>query len=83
MSEEHNNHGSGKHSGCEHGHDDTKLPRGFLVAASGLLTGIGLALEWFSSLPQIVATIAFALATIAGGLLVFPAAWKALLKKLF
>lgn len=81
MSEDHDHHSPEKHSGCEHGHEDTKLPRGFLVAASGLLTGIGLALEWFFSLPPAVATIAFALATIAGGLLVFPAAWKALLKK--
>lgn len=79
MSEEHTNGSGAKHAGCEHGHDDTKLPRGFLVGASGVLTGAGLAIEWFTPLPPYVATIVFALATIAGGLLVFPAAWKALL----
>lgn len=68
-----------KHSGCEHGHDDTKLPRGFLVGASGFFTGLGLILEWFNMGHPLVATGAFAIATIAGGLLVFPAAWRALL----
>ncbi|WP_050026172.1 heavy metal translocating P-type ATPase [Verrucomicrobium sp. BvORR034] len=81
MSEEHTNGHGTKHAGCEHGHDDTKLPRGFLVGASGALTGAGLVIEWFTPLSSYIATIAFALATIAGGLLVFPAAWKALLGK--
>ncbi|MEK7952661.1 heavy metal translocating P-type ATPase [Luteolibacter soli] len=69
------NHGSC----CEHGHDDSPLPRTFLVAASGVLTGAGLLLQWFHAGPEWLKTAAFALATIAGGLLVFPAAWKALL----
>jgi Cd2+/Zn2+-exporting ATPase len=68
-------------SGCEHGHDDTRLPRTFLVAASGVLTGAGLLLGWLHLGPEWLATVAFALATISGGLLVFPAAWKALLAR--
>ncbi len=66
------------HGGCEHGHDETSLPRTFLVAASGVLTGAGLLLQWGSIGPEWVKAAAFALATISGGLLVFPAAWKAL-----
>lgn len=68
----------GPHGGCEHGHDNTRLPRGFLVSASGVLTAFGLAWRWAQGQPPIVAELAFALATVAGGLLVFPAAWRAL-----
>ena len=68
------NHGSS----CEHGHDDTPLPRTFLVAAAGVLTGAGLLLQWTHAGPEWLKTAAFALATLSGGLLVFPAAWKAL-----
>jgi Cd2+/Zn2+-exporting ATPase len=70
-----------KHAGCEHGHDDTRLPRTFLVAASGTLTGIGLMLGWLHLGPSWIGTICFATATLSGGLLVFPAAWKALLAR--
>ena len=73
--------GESNHGGCEHGHDDTRLPRTFLVAASGVLTGAGLLLGWLHVGPEWLVTVAFALATISGGLLVFPAAWKALLAR--
>ncbi len=67
--------------GCEHGHDDSPLPQSALVIASGILTGLGLVLDWMNIGPAWLGTVIFALATLAGGLLVFPAAWKALLKR--
>jgi Cd2+/Zn2+-exporting ATPase len=67
--------------GCEHGHDGSALPRGFLVAASGILLGAGLAVGWIKMGPDWLKTVTFALATLSGGLLVFPAGWKALLAR--
>jgi Cd2+/Zn2+-exporting ATPase len=67
--------------GCEHGHDESPLPQSVLVATSGILTGAGLVLGWMDIGPDWLQTFAFAIATLAGGLLVFPAAWKALLAK--
>ncbi len=67
-------------SSCEHSHAESSLPQGPLVIASGLLTGIGLVLHWLHLGPEWLATAAFAVATLAGGLLVFPAAWGALKK---
>ncbi|MFD2256518.1 heavy metal translocating P-type ATPase [Luteolibacter algae] len=66
--------------GCEHNHSDSKIPQLPLVIASGILTGLGLLLQWIGISPEWVAKSFFGLATIAGGLLVFPVAWKALLK---
>ncbi len=66
--------------GCEHGHDDTPLPRNALVIASGLLLSAGIVLQWLKAGPPFVPVILFALSTLAGGLLVFPAAWSALKK---
>lgn len=77
MSDHHESESHQTHGGCEHGHDDTRLPRTFLVAASGVLTGVGLVLGWLQVSPSWIGTICFAAATLAGGLLVFPAAWKA------
>jgi Cd2+/Zn2+-exporting ATPase len=51
------------------------------VAVSGILLGVGLALGWLKIGPDWLKTIAFAVATLSGGMLVFPAAWKALLAK--
>jgi len=65
---------------CEHGHDDTPLPQGALVIASGILTGIGLILHWTDAGPGWLTIATFAAATLAGGALVFPAAWEALRK---
>ncbi|MCP5560178.1 MAG: cadmium-translocating P-type ATPase [Verrucomicrobiaceae bacterium] len=65
---------------CEHGHDDTPLPRNALVITSGTLLGLGMLLQWLTLGPAMLHTICFALATLAGGLLVFPAAFKALKK---
>ena len=67
-------------SSCEHCHEESALPQEALVAASGILTGIGLFLHGFYPTPEWMATVAFAAATLAGGLLVFPAAWGALTK---
>lgn len=65
---------------CEHGHDDTPLPRNALVIASGALLGAGMLLQWLKLGPSLLHTSCYALATLAGGLLVFPAAFKALRK---
>ena len=81
MSEHHDNESSRPGCGCDHGHDVSRLPRTFLVSSSGALTGIGLILGWLHTGPPWLGTASFALATLAGGLLVFPAAWKALLKR--
>ncbi|WP_395745521.1 heavy metal translocating P-type ATPase [Prosthecobacter sp.] len=62
-------------SACEHGHDNSPLPRNALVAASGLLLGLGMV---FSS--PLIKNICFALSTLAGALLVVPAAWQSLRK---
>ncbi len=67
-------------SSCEHCHEESPLPQGILVAASGALTGIGLLFHGLHFGPEWLATAAFAAATLAGGLLVFPAAWGALKK---
>jgi Zn2+/Cd2+-exporting ATPase len=74
-------HESKSPCGCEHGHDESPLPQGVLVAVSGILTGVGLVLGWMHLGPGWLVTVVFALATLAGGLLVFPAAWRALLGK--
>ncbi len=55
-------------------------PKGRWSSAAGILTGIGLVLGWMDAQPAWLGNIAFAAATLAGGLLVFPAAWKALMK---
>ena len=65
--------------GCEHDQGESKLPRSLLVLVSGLLTGLGLILHWIEA-PDWSETAAYAVATLTGGLLVFPAAWRALLK---
>ena len=65
---------------CEHGHDETSLPRNALVIISGALLGSGMLLQWLKLGPVQLHTACFALATLAGGLLVFPAAFKALKK---
>ena len=67
-------------SSCEHCHAESPLPQGTLVAAAGILTGIGLLVQWLHVGPGWLATAAFAVATLAGGLLVFPAAWGAVKK---
>src|SRR6478609_9604500 len=67
-------------SSCEHCHEESPLPQEALVAASGILTGVGLLLHWFYPAPAWLAMSAFAAATLAGGLLVFPAAWGAIKK---
>ena len=64
--------------GCEQGHDESPLPQGVLVAIAGILSGAGLVIGWMDIGPTWLDTLAFAIATLAGGLLVFPAAWKAL-----
>lgn len=65
--------------GCGHGDASPPLPRAWLVGISGALTGIGLLLDWTKASPGWLAIAAFAIATLSGGLLVFPLAWKALL----
>ncbi|OYV06549.1 MAG: cadmium-translocating P-type ATPase [Verrucomicrobiales bacterium VVV1] len=79
----HNDSETAKQSscGCEHAHSESPLPQGVLVAISGILTGAGLVLGWMDTGPAWLQTAIFAIATLAGGLLVFPAAWKALLAR--
>ncbi len=66
---------------CEHGRGETPLPRTALVGSSGALLGCGLLLQWLKLGSPALLAICFAVATLAGGLLVAPAAW-AVLKKL-
>ena len=81
MSTQHHDESEPKSCGsCEHGHDDTTLPRNALVIASGALLGAGMLLQWLKLGPPLLHTSCYALATLAGGLLVFPAAFKALKK---
>lgn len=61
--------------GCEHGHDSNSLPRTWLVVLSGAALGAGMMLG-----NPVAKTICFAVSSLAGGLLVFPAAWTALRK---
>lgn len=79
--EDHNDSESGSCHSCEHGHDDTPLPRHALVMASGSLLMLGILLHWLGIKPDFIATTCFALSTLAGGLLVAPAAWGALKKR--
>ncbi|MES2474447.1 MAG: cation-translocating P-type ATPase [Verrucomicrobiota bacterium] len=51
-----------------------------LVATSGFLTGCGLVIGWLDIGPGWLERLVFAIATLAGGLLVFPAAFKAVSK---
>ncbi len=82
MRTEHHDESESKSCGsCEHGHDDTPLPRNALVIASGALLGAGMLLQWLKLGPSPLHTSCYALATLAGGLLVFPAAFKALRKR--
>ena len=81
MSDHHESKTTAPFCGCEHPHDENPLPQGILVTLSGILTGIGLVIGWLNIGPDWLQIAAFAIATLAGGLLVFPAAWKALLAK--
>ena len=54
---------------CEHGHDDTSLPRNALVITSGALLACGMLLSWLGIGPVMLQTICYAVATLAGGLL--------------
>jgi Cd2+/Zn2+-exporting ATPase len=65
---------------CEHGHDESPLPRKALVITSGIFLSCGLILQWLHIGPTWLSTPCFALATLAGGLLVFPAAFGAIRK---
>jgi Cd2+/Zn2+-exporting ATPase len=51
------NRESESHVGCEHGHDDSPLPQGVLVSASGILTGAGLVLGWMNIGPAWLGTL--------------------------
>lgn len=64
---------------CEHGHDESLLPRNALVITSGTLLSLGMLAQWLGG-AEWIATVCFALSTLAGGLLVFPAAFGALRK---
>lgn len=55
-----------------------KKLRQISVAISGCFTGIGLLIEWLNFAPPLVASVAYALAIIAGGWFVLPKAWRAL-----
>ncbi len=80
MSAEHSSSETQSCSSCEHGHDDTPLPRNALVITSGALLTAGLLLQWFQTEPPWLTTVCFAVATLAGGLLIAPAAFGALRK---
>ena len=52
-----------------------------LVAASGVLLGVGLLLDWTEAAQEGILLAIFGLATILSGLLVFPKAYRAILQK--
>lgn len=79
MSDPHESTVESAASGCEHSHAETSLPQSVLVAVCGTLTGIGLFIKWMHAGPGWLAMLVFGIATLAGGLLVFPAAFRALL----
>ena len=64
--------------GCSH--EESGLPQGPLVIAAGIFTGLGLLSQWQHFGPGWMPGVAFVIATLAGGALVFPAAWAALEK---
>ncbi|SKB01829.1 Cd2+/Zn2+-exporting ATPase [Prosthecobacter debontii] len=77
MNNNEQDHDHEKESGsCEHGHDNTSLPRNALVIISGLALGVGMLVNN----PQ-AKDIFFAVSSISGGLLVIPAAWSAITKR--
>lgn len=53
-----------------------------LVGISGLLLALGLALDWFGSVPHSVLLGIFTVSTLLSGLLVFPKALRALLQRI-
>lgn len=65
--------------GCEHDHSAGPLPQRTLIAIAGAMTGIGMILRWTGA-PVFFQMVAFAVGTLAGGALVFPAALKAWFK---
>lgn len=71
---------SAQSDSCTHCADHkSRLPARTLIAASGLLIAVGFALRWANAAPWL-AVICFAGSSLAGGLLVFPAAWRSLLR---
>ena len=62
---------------CDHGHETSRIPAGVFVTVSGLFTAVGFALKWSRFQPALLAEVCFAIATIAGCVLVVPAAWRA------
>lgn len=80
MSPHHDHHRQqeqGSEEGCGH-HQATPIPQSWLVAIAGLLTGTGLLLSWRLGEDASLSTMAYALASLAGGVLVFPPALKSL-----
>lgn len=65
--------------GCEHDHATGPFPQKIFIAAAGVLLGVGLILKW-SGVAGPWTVVAFAIATLAGGALVFPGGWKAILR---
>ncbi|MEP2776193.1 MAG: heavy metal translocating P-type ATPase [Luteolibacter sp.] len=65
--------------GCEHDHGSGALPQKTLIAVAGAFLTLGLILKW-SDVPELWQMVAFAIATLSGGALVFPAAFTALMK---
>ncbi len=67
-----------KAGSCEHGHDQTRLPRATLVSLSGVFLTVGILLQWFQMGPAMTQTIFFALSTLTGGALILPVALSSL-----
>lgn len=79
MSESSTHSPSAAHCDCDHG--DSPLPQGLLVSGCGILTAFGLLVHWIHFGPAWLPTAFFGLATLAGGGLVLPPAWRALQKR--
>ncbi len=60
---------------------EINLARIILVSASGLILGIGLILDWFNLTSSNVPNILYLVSIVLAGIIIFPKAWRALLKK--
>ena len=69
--------GSSLDCGCQNDHETSLLPQPVLVGISGCLTITGFLFQWFGAALWLE-TVALLGATMAGGLLIFPAGWKAI-----
>jgi len=64
------------HCGCNHGNNDPRWIT-LSIAASGMLVGVGLLLDWLKIGPALLSLGIFVAAIIVGGWMLLPGAWAA------